>query len=234
MARRKRSDRQAQTTGAAVVEKPQPQRVSATPTGEYRSAICPVCGRAAGKKRLRYPYDRDEDSSATQNFWEYTLFFDPDKPFGVIQQVGLGKGKSFKVVGHFGPNDDPDGYFPLVKGRLLGAVREYLAKGWVTREELMSLIGRGGGPELESDLEVAIKEFLAQRKKVKVTELTAAVLTAMGLDKELTDASRQRQAAGTNRKVKAILWQMERDGLCAVRSLGRVVEWIPEASRGKV
>ena len=89
---------------------------------------------------------------------------------------------------------------------------------------MTELTGRGALPEMVSDLEVAVKEVLSERKKLKVTELIAAVLMKLGLEKELTDPSRQRQAADTNRKIKAILRQMERDGLCTISSMGRVVE----------
>ena len=68
---KKRSERQTEPTAVAVIEKPLKERPSATPAGEYRAALCPVCGRAAGMKRLQYPYNRDEGISATQNYWEW-------------------------------------------------------------------------------------------------------------------------------------------------------------------
>lgn len=69
-------------------------------------------------------------------FWERTKDYDPDKPFGVIKDMSQGRGRGFQVIGHFGPDDDPDGYYPLVKGRLLAVLREWQAKGWITAEEI--------------------------------------------------------------------------------------------------
>jgi|GEM_PF-2443026 hypothetical protein len=137
---KKRSERQRSNVGAGaptvtLERETEPKTEPASATGEYRAAICPVCGRTAGRKRRKYPYEHGDDSSASENFWEYTKHFDPNKPFGVIQAVGGGKGHSFQVLGHFGPEDDPDGYFPLVKARLLNAVKEWVAKGWISPEE---------------------------------------------------------------------------------------------------
>ena len=102
----------------------------------YRQAFCPICGTTHGtvvteKLKGYIPWTKE-------NFWERTLTFDPDKPFGCIQET-LGRG-SFKLVGYFGPEDDPDGYFPLVKARLLAAVREWLNKNWITRAEVEEAI----------------------------------------------------------------------------------------------
>jgi len=140
MATRKRSERQTKLKQAGAVEvKVAPTPVS-KPTGEYRQALCPVCGRAAGVKRLEYPQGGYWPGRSTQNFWEYTKDFDPDKPFGVIQEVGGGRGHSFKVIGYFNPEDDIDGYYPLIKARLLNAVKEWLNKDWLTKEEVADLL----------------------------------------------------------------------------------------------
>lgn len=236
MTGKKRSERQAQPTAVATIEKPQRERPSATPTGEYRSAFCPVCGVAHGTKRLEYPERGYPVPPRTQNYWEWISDRDnerglgKDEPFGVIQEIGRGKGHSFTVLGYFTPEQDKDGFYPLIKARLLLAVKRWLLNGWISSEEIANLLtelkGRGALPEIVSGLETTVKEVLAERKKLKVTELTAAVLMKLGLEQEITDASRQRQAAGMNRKVKAILWNMERHGLCSVRSMGRIVEWL--------
>jgi len=85
---------------------------------EYRQVTCPVCGTAHGL-----------------NFWPYTRQFTPDKPFGVIQEVGLGRGRSFGVIGQLEPADEPE-TFELVKGRLLQALKEWKDKGWIDENEL--------------------------------------------------------------------------------------------------
>lgn len=139
MGRKKRSETEVkQAEAVAAIEKAEAK--PAPKVREYRQALCPVCGRAAGRKRLEYPKGGYWSPPATENFWEYTQDFDPNKPFGVIQEVGAGKGHSFKVLGYFNPEDDVDGFFPLVKRRLLNAVKEWLDKGWLTKEEVADLI----------------------------------------------------------------------------------------------
>lgn len=90
---------------------------------ELRRAVCPVCG-----------------TSHNLPHYAKTLDFDPAKPFGIIQDVMGGRGHGFTVLGHFGPADEPE-LFALVHDRLLAAVREYRAKGWVTQEEVEALAG---------------------------------------------------------------------------------------------
>ena len=85
---------------------------------EYRQVTCPVCGRPGGL-----------------NFWPYTRQFTPDKPFGIIQEVGLGRGRCFSVIGQLEPADEPE-TFELVKSRLLQVVREWRDKGWIGENEL--------------------------------------------------------------------------------------------------
>lgn len=80
------------------------------------------------------------DPGESVNFWAATQGFDPDKPFGVIQEVGGGKGHSFRFLGYFGPDDDPDGYFTLVKARFLAALGEWLAKGWISAGEVRAVV----------------------------------------------------------------------------------------------
>jgi len=95
------------------------------PTGQYRQVLCPVCGRAHGSRA----------------FWERTKDFDPNKPFGVVQEVGRGRGASFAQIGFFEPSEDTEGIFDLVKARLLQAVKEWLDKGWIKPSEVKKIIG---------------------------------------------------------------------------------------------
>lgn len=99
----------------------------------YRQAICPVCGTAHGIEVTERVEGKPYIKLARRNYWERVKEFDPDKPFGVIQET-LGRG-SFRLVGYFSPEEDEDGFFPLIKGRLLAAVKEWINKGWITREE---------------------------------------------------------------------------------------------------
>ncbi|MCK4786918.1 MAG: hypothetical protein KAV87_24385 [Desulfobacteraceae bacterium] len=121
---KKRSEKQAEVGKLAAPERR--REVTLTPriaraAGEYRSVHCPQCGLAHSLR-----------------FWGYTTGFDPDKPFGIIQETGLGKGRSFRVVGHLMPEDEPE-TFQLVKARLLQAVTEWRDKGWISNEEIKQI-----------------------------------------------------------------------------------------------
>jgi hypothetical protein len=102
----------------------------------YRQALCPVCGKAGGKRVTKTVEGKPYIPLAWENTWKEE--FDPTKPFGVIQET-IGRG-SFKVIGYFSPEDDPDGYFPLVKKRLIGAVRQWLGNGWLSKEEVLNIV----------------------------------------------------------------------------------------------
>lgn len=110
---------------------------------QVRQAFCPVCGLAHGS-RVRL---RDETNPnlvlLRSNFWKDDEFFAEDKPFGVIQDMA-GRGKS-EVVGYFSPDEDTEGFFPLVKKRLLGAIAKWVRLGWITRAELNAAIKKGEG-----------------------------------------------------------------------------------------
>jgi len=108
--------------------------------GTYRQALCPVCGTAHGMEVTEIIPGKPHMVLNRRNFWERTKDSDPNKPFGVIQEVGRGRGRSFKIKGYFSPREDEDGFFPLIKERLLQAVKEWLAKGWITEEEVRELL----------------------------------------------------------------------------------------------
>lgn len=150
MPRKKRSEKQAEVDRLAAPERPRKAALAprvARAAGEYRSAFCPVCGVVHGRKRLEYPKTKNGYYSppATQNYWEWISDrdkergLDKDEPFGIIQEVGMGRGRSFAVVGYFGPEDDND-FYPLVKARLLQAVRRWLQNGWLSKEEVESVL----------------------------------------------------------------------------------------------
>ena len=105
----------------------------------YRQALCPVCGTAHGTQVTDRVPGKPYIVLERRNYWERTKDFDPNKPFGVIQET-IGRG-SFKVVGRFSPEEDTYGFFPLVKARLLAATKEWLAKGWITTTELKEITG---------------------------------------------------------------------------------------------
>jgi len=105
---------------------------------EYRQAFCPVCGVAHGTQITETVEGKPYIVLARGNYWARTKDFEPNKPFGVIQET-LGRG-TFRLIGYFQPEDDVDGFFPLVKDRLIQACKEWVDKGWITREEIEEAI----------------------------------------------------------------------------------------------
>lgn len=142
MAGNKRSERLAQAQTAQAPEKRRPARASSTGGKQYRAAFCPVCGMSHGTKRQAHPGKGYYHPAPTDNFWEWLIARDQerglgaDEPFGIIQEIGQGRGRSFRVIGYFKPEEDQDGYFPLVKRRLLDALQCWLSKGWLSPEEV--------------------------------------------------------------------------------------------------
>lgn len=100
----------------------------------YRSALCPVCGTAHGTEVTETVPGKPYIKLRRRNYWERVKDYDPDKPFGVIQET-TGRG-SFKLVGYFSPEEDEDNFYPLIKARLLQAVKEWVDKKWIAREEV--------------------------------------------------------------------------------------------------
>ena len=98
-----------------------------------RKAFCPVCFMTHGREVLVTVVGKPWIVLKRGNFWAGRTV-DPDKPFGVIQE-SKGRG-TLKMLGYFEPEEDEDGYFPLVKGLLIAAVKKWLDRGWLTREEL--------------------------------------------------------------------------------------------------
>lgn len=105
---------------------------------EYRQALCPVCGTAHGVEVTLTVAGKPYIKLRRRNYWERVKDYDPNKPFGVIQETS-GRG-SFKLVGYFSPEEDEDGFFPLVKGRMLQALKEWVDKGWIAREEVNEVL----------------------------------------------------------------------------------------------
>lgn len=106
---------------------------------EIRQVPCPVCGVSHGQEVTETIPGKPYIALAKGNYWERTRRFDPNKPFGVIMET-QGRG-TLRQVGHFSPEEDKDGYFPLVKGALLSALEAWVAKGWISKEEVQNIIG---------------------------------------------------------------------------------------------
>jgi len=101
---------------------------------EWREPFCPMCGRTMGKRNIYLEPGKPWTKTGEENRWEATKDFTGDKPFGVVKG-SEGRG-SMKLLRYYDVDEDTEGYFPLMKARLLAVVSEWLAKGWITKEEV--------------------------------------------------------------------------------------------------
>ncbi len=108
-------------------------------SSEWREAFCPMCGRTMGKKTVyRQPGKPYFGIVRQENRWESTKEFTGEKPFGVVKS-SEGRG-SLKFERYYGIDEDQEGYFPLMKARLLAVIGEWLEKGWITQEEVSAAL----------------------------------------------------------------------------------------------
>lgn len=104
---------------------------------QWKEAFCVLCGRTMGKRNIT-PEDKPWLKYGEVNRWEETQEFTGDKPFGVVK-VSEGKA-SLRMERYYDIDEDTDGYFPFMKARILTILGEWLAKGWLTREEILEAI----------------------------------------------------------------------------------------------
>ncbi len=103
--------------------------------GQWREAFCVMCGRTMGKKTIyRQPGKPYFGIERQENKWAKTKEFTGEKPFGVVKS-SEGRG-TMKFERYYEINEDEEGYFPLMKARLLAVIGEWLEKGLITREEV--------------------------------------------------------------------------------------------------
>lgn len=108
--------------------------------GEWKEPFCPMCGRTAGKTNILQAPGKPWTKIGERNVWEETKAFTGDKPFGVVKS-SMGRG-TMKFERYYDIDEDDEGYFPFMKSRLLKVIEEWLAKGWITREEVNALLSR--------------------------------------------------------------------------------------------
>ena len=104
---------------------------------EWREPFCPVCGRGVGKRNITPP-GKPWIKLGDENYWEklrpYNTF-----PFGLVKQS---EGKSsMKILREYSLDEDQEGYYPLIKERLLGVMKVWVERGWITAEEARAAIG---------------------------------------------------------------------------------------------
>lgn len=101
--------------------------------GEQDSVFCPLCGRTYRDRSVH------KVAGVTVESVPYfdSIEWDPEKPLGVTQRIG-GRAQ-IETVGYFQPADRPELFAPL-KARLLTVLGQWVKRGWLTREEIRSVI----------------------------------------------------------------------------------------------
>ena len=99
---------------------------------EWKEAFCFLCGRSMGKKNITIA-GKPWMKRGEENMWEKTREF-TQKPFGVIKS-SEGRG-TMEFVRFYDIDEDTEGYFPPIKARLLVVIKEFIERGWITREEV--------------------------------------------------------------------------------------------------
>ena len=122
MPRLKRSEKATRVAVEPAVRPP--SRV----TERLYGAHCPVCGRQIKNRAIKIGY-----VTVDRIGYFASIDWDPNKPFGVSFAAG-GKG-AFKDWQPIGPEEAPE-LFEAVKKRLIDALREWVDKGWISREEI--------------------------------------------------------------------------------------------------
>jgi hypothetical protein len=128
MDRRKRSQTVAGDKATAVAETKRPS--TATMVG----AFCPCCGKTVQDRAVKV-------GSITVGRTSYfeSIEWNANKPFGIRFSAG-GRG-SLKNWEPIGPEEAPE-LFEGMRKRLIDAVGEWKAKGWLTEEDLLKSIRR--------------------------------------------------------------------------------------------
>jgi len=117
---------------AAVIEgeRPVPPRVTAAARILFR-AFCPVCGKSISERRVTLR--EGTVPLETQPYFE-SIEWNKDNPFGTTV-LAAGRG-SFTQWEYINPEDAPE-LFEAVKARLIQAVREWIDRGWLEKEDIL-------------------------------------------------------------------------------------------------
>jgi hypothetical protein len=117
---------------AAVAGAPGVARHKPAPAREGLQAFCPVCGRMVMDRQVGDPL-----SPRTVDYFD-SIEWDPDKPFGVAKS--LAGYSSLRDWRYITPEEAPE-LFAGMRARFLQALREWLDKGWISREEIKGVLG---------------------------------------------------------------------------------------------
>jgi hypothetical protein len=104
---------------------------------EIYKVFCPCCGKTFGERATRKLPARRPGTKPYQTlgtrFYTDTIDWDANKRFGCIMHTE-GRG-TLDFVRYFDPDEQPE-WFDKTKARLLAALGEWIAKGWITAEEV--------------------------------------------------------------------------------------------------
>ena len=129
MARKKRSLAEA----VAVKPAPAPMVVAPKVAERVMAAICPLCGRAVPEKRaIKSGY-----ITVDRKPYFDSIDWDENKPFGVAYPL-TGRG-SLRDWEYISPEQAPE-LFEALRQRFIQALREWINKGWLSQEEIRSLL----------------------------------------------------------------------------------------------
>jgi hypothetical protein len=95
-----------------------------------------------GKKNIYMDPKRPWTKTGEENRWEATQEFTGDKPFGVVK-ASEGRG-TMRLVRYYDIDEDKEGYFPLMRERLLNIISEWVSKGWLSIEDINNKIASSG------------------------------------------------------------------------------------------
>lgn len=105
---------------------------------EWKEPFCPMCRRNMGKKNILIEPNKPWTKTGEENLWEKALAFTGETHFGVVKS-SEGRG-TMQFVRYYEIEEDSEGYFPPMKAQLLAVIKEWLDKGWLTREEVEAAI----------------------------------------------------------------------------------------------
>lgn len=101
---------------------------------EWKEPFCPMCRRNMGKKNIYLAPGKPWTKTGEENLWEKATEFTGETHFGVVKS-SEGRG-TMKFVRYYELDEDSEGYFPFMKAQLVSVIEGWLAKGWLTREEV--------------------------------------------------------------------------------------------------
>ncbi len=101
---------------------------------EWREPFCPVCGRGVGKRNVKTPAGI---TIGQKNYWQGLQPYDTF-PFGLVKK-SEGKG-SLEIVREYSIDEDREGYYEIIKARMLNAVKVWLSRGWIKKEDIESIL----------------------------------------------------------------------------------------------